>query len=94
MSHKAPVDADGVAMPVVADPDAEGVNVTVVVVVDPDSVADSSEIEHPGDVVPLARIVVAALPRKGNVKMKFRVGSAFATSRSHATSRPHHQSGS
>jgi hypothetical protein len=73
-------------------PDAEGATVTVVI--DPDVVADALELEHPGDVVPLARIFVAALPRKGSVKMKFRVGSAFATSRLHAVSSPHHHSGS
>jgi hypothetical protein len=71
--------------------EAEGVTVTVVTA--PDKVADSPELEHPEDVVPLARIVVAALPRKGSVKMEFRVGSALATSRSHAVSNPHHQSG-
>jgi hypothetical protein len=70
--------------------DTEGVTVTVVT--DPDAVAHSLELEHPGDVVPLARMIVAALPTKGSVKMKFRVGSAFATARSHAVSNPHHQS--
>lgn len=47
-------------MTVVIDPDAVA-----------DAVADALELEHPGDVVPLARIFVAALPRKGSVKMKF-----------------------
>ena len=32
-------------------------------------VLDSPELEQPGDVVPLARILVTALPVKGSVKM-------------------------
>jgi hypothetical protein len=71
----------------------DAVVVTVTVATDPDAVVDSPELEQPGDVVPLARILVAALPVKGSVKMEFRVGSAFATSRLHAVSSPHHQSG-
>jgi len=71
----------------------DAVVVTVTVATDPDAVVDSPGLEQPGDVVPLARILVAALPAKGSVKMEFRVGSAFATSRLQAVSSPHHQSG-
>jgi hypothetical protein len=63
----------------------DAVVVTVTVATDPDVVVDSPELEQPGDVVPLARILVAV---KGSVKIKFRVGSAL-----HAVSSPHHQSG-
>lgn len=58
--YKPSLDAEGVTVTVVIDPDAVA-----------DAVADALELEHPGDVVPLARIFVAALPRKGSVKMKF-----------------------
>jgi hypothetical protein len=40
----------------------DGVAVTVTVATDPDTVVDSPELEQPGDVVPLAKILVAALP--------------------------------
>jgi hypothetical protein len=40
---------------------ADAVVVTVTVTTDPDVVVDSPELEQPGDVVPLARILVAAL---------------------------------
>ena len=80
------------------DPEGEAVTVTVAVaaVAEFDAVPVGVRSEpalQPDDVVPLARRTAAALPLKGRVKMALRVGSALATSRLQAVSRPHHQSG-